>query len=277
MGVVFLVVAVLLIGGTAWLWRVSSARIVQLAMMTETEVVTSEPSSSKSLPMNEDLPERAVEDDEGEDRAPVFPAEGTVRRHMPSEWHGYQLQGGPFVPSRPFPAASAIHTLTCVGEAVVPKQVYVGDSQNVVLKVQVTSRVHGALPEQMRLSETEQGKRLHLRVQEQEHNGTWLEVELLAAGATTDGAKVQRQPLGTSALIYRWNCYFSSPGNQTVTLILRASDAFESHELGVLQQEIKVTKVAHFSQQQIELLTALSGVVSFLSTLLGIAAMLRVI
>lgn len=273
MSALFFVVAVLFIVCALWLWQVSRARIAKVAVATEEKTIDVL-SSLREQPLAEFAASEAEEEDEGQDRAPFMQAEGVWKRDAARQTQ----QGGTrrSLPGRPHPIAAATQTITCTGEAALPNRVYAGDSQDITLRLQVISRLQAAaLPEHFRINEVEQGKRLHVRVQALEPGETRLEVELLAAGVATDGEKCQQQTLAANTLVYRWSCYFANPGNQTLTLVLRAVHHSSKQELGVLHKQVKVTRLAHLSQRQVEVFTALSGVASFFATVLGIAVILH--
>lgn len=152
------------------------------------------------------------------------------------------------------------------GRLVFPRQVYEGNSESISLTFQKGRFQDLPVQEQIALHIPTEGT----------SDGYLLEVELLAAGLTVDGNRLQRQPLGARLLSYRWNCYFPNSGKHIFTLILRVVGPSGTLELETIERLIKVTKFAGLTQQQVGIAAAAAGTAGFILTLVSIFSMLHI-
>jgi hypothetical protein len=165
-----------------------------------------------------------------------------------------------FVPTGP--STVLYRRIEYSGEATVPKKVYLGDSRNISVALRPTLWIPTVHTESFHSQDTESGHSVILQALKDSNLEQFLEVELLAAGVSVDGEKKQHHPLTSQILSYRWNCYFPNSGNHALALAFRVVSLSGSIEVGTIQHTIKVVKLDHLTQRQVWILASLAGIVS---------------
>jgi hypothetical protein len=100
------------------------------------------------------------------------------------------------------------------------------------------------------------------------HEKTFIEGELFAAGAEVEGDKKQQQPLRDPQLTFLWNCYFPNSGNLTLVLVFRAVSPQDSQYIAHFEYPVKVVKLDHLTSLNVWLLGSLAAGVTFIIGLL---------
>ncbi len=145
------------------------------------------------------------------------------------------------------------------GEAMLPKKVYVGDSNSISINLKRTSSTSSD-EKSLNTQDSRSGKLIELQIQRDSGLEQFLEVQLLAAGLVIDGEKIQRKSLNLPTLSYNWNCYFPNSGDHLISLIIRVVSQSDTIELGSIQHSIKVAQLDHLTQRQTQLAGIISGV-----------------
>lgn len=162
----------------------------------------------------------------------------------------------------PIESGGKIEYIKYVGEAVLPRKVYAGDSHSISINLNPAFWIPPTGTEPLRIQDTRSGKSIVVQILRDSSLEQFLEIELLAAGLTVDGEKKQRQPLTSQPLPYCWNCYFPNSGDHRLSLIIRLVSSSGTIELGVIPHNIKVVKLDHLTQRQVWLMASLAGIVS---------------
>lgn len=156
-----------------------------------------------------------------------------------------------------------------VGDATLPKKVYVGDSANLSIDLRRVRRLLSGIEETLSSRDKEGGKFITLLIRED----ATLEVELQAAALVFDSEKKKQEQRVASKqkLSYRWNCYFPNSGKQCITLIFNVlRSSLDNIELGVIEYTIKVVQFASLTQRQVKILSSVLAIAVFVATVIGI-------
>jgi hypothetical protein len=160
------------------------------------------------------------------------------------------------------------------GLCTIPSRVYVGNSHNVSLslgcvspRIQLEDSVDTWLKERFSAIDAEGGKSVSLTVK---GDTTFIEVELMAAGISVDGEKVQRQSVNEQVLVFVWNCHFANSGDQRVNLVVKAVKGERTIPFGCIEQSIRVAQLDGLTRRQVWMLGVVIGGVSLLSSILTI-------
>lgn len=144
------------------------------------------------------------------------------------------------------------------GIAALPKKVYVDDSHSISINLKLNiSTLSNKEP--LHIQDSKKGKLIVLQFQQDGSSDQVLEIQLLAAGLVIDGEKIQRQSLILPTLSYCWNCYFPNSGDHVISLIMRVVSQSDIIELGSIQHNVKVAKLDHLTQRQVQLAGIISG------------------
>lgn len=186
--------------------------------------------------------------------------------------YGEALRSFELLPKLIVPSARSHETFTDYkGEARMPKKVYVGDSENILLDLQLVGEGQSLIEEVFTIGDNKSGKLVSLSLRKSSSIEQFLEVELQAAAITVDPDKRQSQSLTSHRkLSYMWNCYFPNSGKHAIALAFRVVRSSEHLELGVIQHTIKVVQLANLTQRQVRIIASLAAIAGFIATLVGI-------
>jgi hypothetical protein len=161
------------------------------------------------------------------------------------------------------------------GEAILPRKVYVGDSQDI--SIELIPSVYWSLTHEdtFRLQDKESGKVITLQIRQDVTAEQFLEIELQAGGFTVDGDKKQKYLLNflnSHKLLYRWNCYCPNSGSHWITLTFKVICSSDIVKLGEIKHCIKVVKLDHLTQRQVWMFATLAGVAGFITSVTTIVS-----
>lgn len=167
-------------------------------------------------------------------------------------------------------------TISLIGEALLPNSVYIGDTHNVSIKMHPgddeVARIYYGRPVQ--IQDIKGGKKITLKIRNDLDVEQSLEIELQCAGATIDGDKKQKQPLGIRTVYYNWNCYFPNSGNHLLNLVMRVIYQSDVLELGSIEHKVKVVRLGKLTQREVWLIASAGGVLSAIAAILSIISIL---
>jgi len=159
------------------------------------------------------------------------------------------------------------------GVAKFPKKVYEGDSVNISVElIQKLASLKEDNLESFNTKKTQDGLSISLKITTESSDAEFLELELVAAGFTISGERIQRQSLTTNNLNYRWNCLFKNSGVHSYAIRFKTISPSKTKEVGVIENKLRVVKLDHLTQRQVWILATFSG---FISGGLAIAEILR--
>jgi hypothetical protein len=150
------------------------------------------------------------------------------------------------------------------GTATLLTQVFHGDSRNLVIDLEETTKekrsrfeAYFAKDKEDFVIETSPWVRMY--DVKKNRGKAFLEVELFAAGFTVSGENKQRQRIGTGQLHYHWNCFFPNSGVHEFTIIAReVTDHHgdeETKDIARFQRRVRVATLDHLTARHIQLIT----------------------
>ncbi len=149
------------------------------------------------------------------------------------------------------------------GRAQLPKRVYEGDSQNILIELKPALWTSPSNERIFKVENVKTGKSLQIEFAQQNiSEPQYIEVEFLCAGISVDGEKKQRQPLKSNSLPFRWNCHFQNSGHYSTTFIIRLVNSSSATEIGIVEHSIKVVKFLGLTQRQVWILATIAGILS---------------